>query len=135
MRNHIRHSGGIPIDIIHNNNKYNFILLNVSMGGIACKGDNQFKIHTEVQLHIPQLKPEYTTRGKVVWCKKVQDLTEIDLYELGIEHCGEKDKAQLKMVEQISNIEHYRNEVKLAEGRILTGEEAAREWVSIYFSE
>lgn len=135
MRNHIRHNAGIPIDIVHENNKYKFILLNVSMGGIACKGDKQFEVQTEVQIHIPQLKPDYTTRGKIVWCKKAQDLSNNGLYELGIEHCGEKDKAQLRMVEQISNIEHYRIEVKTTEGRVLTGDEAAREWISIYSSD
>ena len=132
MRNHIRHNAGIPIDIIHDNNKYQFVLLNVSMGGIACKGDKQFDVHTEVQIHIPQLRPDYTAHGIIVWCKKVQDLSEHGLYELGIEHCGERDEAQLRMVEQVSNIEHYRNEIKITEGRTLTGDEAAREWISIY---
>ena len=135
MRNHNRHNAGIPIDIVHENKKYKFVLLNVSMGGVACKGEKQLDIHTEVQLHIPQLRPDYTVQGRIVWCKQVRELGDIDLYELGIEHCGEKNKAQLKMVEQISNIEHYRNEVKITEGRILTGEEAAREWVSIYSSD
>jgi len=132
MRKHIRHNTGIPLTVVHENNQYEFVLLNVSMGGIACKGGKQFAVHTEIQLHIPPLRPDYKAPGRIIWCKKVQDLSEHDCYELGIEHCGKKDKARLRMVEQISHIEHYRIDIKITEGRILTGEEAALEWVSKY---
>jgi hypothetical protein len=33
------------------------------------------------------------------------------------------------MVEQICYIEHYRKEVRATQGRVLTAEEAAREWI------
>jgi hypothetical protein len=36
------------------------------------------------------------------------------------------------MIEQICHIEHYRKEVKLAEGRELSSEEAADEWIKRY---
>lgn len=132
MRKFIRHSSGIPVDITIEKNQYKFVLLNVSMGGIACKGSREFAVSTEVQVHIPHLRPEYTASGRVVWCKKIQDPAEGELYEVGIENSGEKDKSRLRMVEQISHIEHYRNEVKISEERLLTGEEAAREWISKY---
>ena len=123
MRKYTRHNSGVPVDITHEKNRYKFVLLNVSMGGMACKGSREFALSTEVQVHIPLLRPEYTARGRVVWCKKIQDSTEGELYEVGIENCGEKDKARLRMVEQISHIEHYRSEVKISEERLLTGEE------------
>ena len=135
MRKYIRHNSGIPINIIHEDNQYKFVLLNVSLGGIACKGNRKLDVHTEVQVHIPPLRPEYTASGRVVWCNEIQDSSGYECYEIGIEHCGEKNMSQLRMVEQISNIEHYRSEVKNTEGRTLTGEEAAREWVSIYASD
>jgi hypothetical protein len=36
------------------------------------------------------------------------------------------------MIEQICHIEHYRKEVKLVEGRELSSEEAADEWITRY---
>jgi hypothetical protein len=36
----------------------------------------------------------------------------------------------MRMCEQVCHIENYRNEVKAAEGRELTPEQAAVEWVS-----
>lgn len=135
MRKFIRHNSGIPVDITHEKNQYKFMLLNVSMGGMACKGSREFAVSTDVQVCIPLLRPEYTASGRVVWCKKIPDSTQGEMYEVGIENYGEKDKARLRMVEQVSHIEHYRNEVKISEERLLTGEEAAREWVSKYSGE
>ena len=130
MREHIRHHAGIPVYIIHNDSEFRFHLLNVSLGGIACKGEESFSVDSIVNIRIPYLNPEYEASGRIAWCKKTNDI-----YELGIEHTGEKDKARLLMVEQISHIEHYRNEVMLSEDRELTGEEAAREWNSIHGDE
>jgi len=42
---------------------------------------------------------------------------------------------RLRMIEQICQIEHYRKEVKLVEGRDLSAEEAASEWISRYASD
>ena len=36
------------------------------------------------------------------------------------------------MIEQVCHIEHYRKEVMLREGRELSAQEAAREWISKY---
>ena len=129
MREYIRHHAGVPVYITHDNSEYCFHLLNVSLGGLACKGKDTFAVDAQVSLRIPYLQPEYKAIGRIAWCKKANDL-----YEIGIEHTGEKDKARLIMVEQISHIEHYRNEVMLSEGRDLSGEEAAKEWNSIHGS-
>ena len=123
MREYIRHNAGIPVFILHDESEFQFHLLNVSLGGLACKGEQEFAINAVVSVRIPNLVYEYQADGRIAWCKKVKDL-----YEIGIEHTGEKDKARLLMVEQISHIEHYRNEAKMSEGRDLTGEEAAKEW-------
>lgn len=130
MREYIRHNAGIPVVIINDNKEFQFHLLNVSLGGLACKGEQKFEINTSVSIRIPNLASEYSAQGRIAWCKKVEDL-----FEIGIEHTGEKDKARLLMVEQISHIEHYRNETMLSEGRELSGEEAAKEWLVKYGEE
>ncbi|MEQ8937648.1 MAG: PilZ domain-containing protein, partial [Gammaproteobacteria bacterium] len=38
----------------------------------------------------------------------------------------------LRMVEQLCHIEHYRNEIARVEGRELSSEQAAQEWISKY---
>ena len=127
MREFTRHNAGIPIGIICNGEQYEFILENVSLGGLACRGSLMIPVNTMAEVRMYLLLPEYVSQGRIVWCKKTEES-----YELGIEHCGERDKARLHMIEQISNIEHYRNEIMLAEGRNLDGEQAAREWVDVH---
>jgi len=127
MREFTRHYAGIPIRIIHNNDQYEFILENVSLGGLACQGSLMIPVNTLLEIRMHLLLPEYVSQGRVAWCKKSDDI-----FELGIEHCGDRDKTRLHMIEQISNIEHYRSEIMLAEGRDMDGEQAAREWVDVH---
>lgn len=129
MRQYIRHHAGIPLEIIHDDQQYRYILQNVSLGGIACHGSHGIDKNCVVNIRMHLLQPVYESQGRVVWCKQTGED-----YELGIEHIGDKDKPRLNMVEQISHIEHYLNEVRISEGRNLDGEEAAREWVAIHGS-
>ena len=130
MREHVRHLAGIPIEIVHNGGRDRYVLQNVSLGGIACYGDVSLPERTKVQVHMYLLKPAYSAHGHIIWCKQGEQG-----YELGIELSGEKDRARLHMIEQISHIEHYRNEVKLSEQRDIDGEQAAREWVATHVSD
>lgn len=127
MREFVRHQAGIPLRIYHQDSVHDFIMLNVSLGGFACLGSVKIDINQEVKIEIPVLKPPYVGRGRIVWCKKNDDL-----FEIGIENTGSRDRTCLNMVEQISHIEHYRREINEAEGRELSGEEAALEWTSTY---
>jgi len=68
--------------------------------------------------------------GRVIWCRPADES-----YELGIEYQGEKDVYSLRMVEQICHIEHYRKEVQTREGRKISSEEAAREWIAKFAGE
>lgn len=127
MREYFRQNAGIPVEIIYNGEQFRYILENVSLGGLACQGSMMIAVNTQVEIRMHLLLPEYVSQGRVVWCKKNDEL-----FELGIEHCGNKDKARLHMIEQISNIEHYRHDIKAAEGRSLDGEQAAKEWVEVH---
>ena len=46
-----------------------------------------------------------------------------------------QDLFKAKMVEQLSQIEHYRNRLWVEEGRIIDGEQAAQEWIARYAKE
>jgi hypothetical protein len=39
------------------------------------------------------------------------------------------DAFRARMVEQVCSIERYRREVRRREGRVLSGQEAAEEWI------
>jgi len=130
MRRYVRYHAGIPVEIVESKTETSLDyprLHNVSLGGIECECEKHFPVDTLVQVHIDILRPPFTVEGRVVWCKKV------DSYSIfGIQFFGEMDTARLRVVEQISHIEHYRKEIREQEGRTLTGEEAAKEWIELY---
>ncbi len=132
MREFVRHATGIPLEIIREGSDRPSmkILQNISLGGLSCQYDEYLDIGTQVKVRITAIKPVFEVSGKVAWCRKIDDQ-----YEIGIEYQGEKDLFRLRMVEQISHIEHYRKEILESEGRQLTGEEAAQEWIDKYSSD
>ena len=102
-------------------------LTNVGLGGLSFISKHPFEIQHTVRVSIPVLKQDEHLIGTIVWCEK-----SAGAYEVGVEFEGSKDLYRLRMVEQICYIEHYRKEIKLVEGRDLSADEAAREWISLY---
>ena len=132
MREFVRHATGIPLEIIREGaaSPSEQYLQNVSLGGLSCQYGEYLAVGTPVKVRITAIRPLFEVTGKVAWCRKIDDN-----YEIGVEYQGEKDLFRLRMVEQISHIEHYRKEVLESEGRQLSGEEAAQEWIDKYASD
>ncbi len=105
-------------------------LTNLSLGGLSFISSKPLELLATVRVSIPILEQDGYLKGKVVWCEKSSDG-----FEIGLQFEGKSDVFQLRMIEQICHIEHYRKEIKLVEGRELSSEEAAREWISKYADE
>jgi hypothetical protein len=60
----------------------------------------------------------------VVWCRE-----EAGEFQVGVKFTEEETAYAVRMVEQLCYIEHYRQSVQETEGRKLSGEEAALEWI------
>jgi Tfp pilus assembly protein PilZ len=127
MRNFIRHPIDIPIKVIENEGEdcLNQSLHDISVGGLRCLSDKPLATGAEIKIIIDMVDPVLEIPGIVIWCRPVDES-----YELGIEYQGEKDVYSLRMVEQICHIEHYRKEVQIREGRNISSEQAAREWIT-----
>ncbi len=127
MRNFIRHPIDIPIKVIENDGEdcLNQSLHDISIGGLRCLSDKPLAAGAEIKIIIDMVDPVLEIPGIVIWCRPVNES-----YELGIEYQGEKDVYSLRMVEQICHIEHYRKEVQTREGRNISSEQAAREWIT-----
>ncbi len=102
-------------------------LTNVSLGGLAFVSDQALEPSQKVKVCIPVLENDNCLIGTVVWCEKTKNG-----YEIGLEFEGKRNVYRLRMIEQICHIEHYRKEVERVEGRELSAEAAAREWISRY---
>jgi len=126
MRNFIRHPSDIPIDfqledLVIDDTDY---LKNVSHGGLAFHSRRSLPLNSIIRIKIPLIDPVFQTLGKVTWCDAY-----VDYFEIGIEFLDEEDAFRTRMIEQICHIERYKQEVMEQEGRQLSGEEAAIEWI------
>ena len=131
IRRHIRHVTGIPIEVsLEYQQCYRAeddTITNVSLGGLCFIADDRLEINESIQVRFPVLDEETRIDGKVIWCnKKAQG------YEVGLEFNDPAEVERLKMIEQIRQIENFRNEQERREGRKLSSEQAAREWISRY---
>ncbi len=123
----IRHPSDIPIEIGTEMapQAARHRLNNVSLGGLCCECAAPLTPGALVKIRFPVVRPAFETKGNVVWCHRRQGH-----FDLGVQFTEREDAFRARMVEQICHIEHYRNEIRDAEGRILDGEAAAREWIS-----
>ena len=132
MRQFIRHPSDVPIEIqsapdagyVRRSTK------NVSFGGLAFSSDAALEPETIIALRIPYLRPAFeVTAARVAWCQN-----EGDQYAVGVQFLDSEEAFRVRMVEQVCHIESYRKDVAQREGRQLTAEEAAIEWISRYAS-
>jgi hypothetical protein len=126
-RRFARHEADIPIDVklgdlVPDTKEY---LNNISLGGLSFKSNVPLKKDTSLRIKVPLTRPVFETTAKVVWCRKNGDI-----YDIGAEFLGPKDPFKIRMVEQICDIEEYKKEALALEGRTLTGEQAAIEWIA-----
>lgn len=126
-RSYIRHPSDIPLDY-HLGDKVQLKrehLNNVGHGGLSFSTNEAIEPGTIIYLKIPLTNPVFAGTGLVVWCQKKSSG-----YAIGVEFTETDVEFRMRMVEQICHIEHYKHKVYENEGRLVTGEEAACEWVS-----
>jgi hypothetical protein len=130
MRQFIRHPVDIPIEVSVTGHIASEIMPHASdlgSGGLSFHFHQYIEPGTLVSIKIPYTKPAFETDAKVVWCRNRSNGT-----ELGVEFLCADDAFKTRMVEQICHIENYKHAINRNEGRNLTAEEAATEWVNKY---
>jgi hypothetical protein len=130
MRSYIRHPSDIPIHVqvaTISSQLANQRLTNVSHGGLAFESEVPIESGTVIQMNIDVVDPGFEAQGVVTHCHE-----EEDHYIIGLEFISRDDLFVARMVEQICHIEHYKREVAEREGRELTGQQAAKEWIAKY---
>lgn len=139
VRKFIRHPSDIPIkvsemdacDVVTEERTFEQVQMNnVSLGGLAFFSPEAFHIGHHVLFSVPCLDDETSIEGCILWCKSL-----LDGYEIGLEFDDPQAVYHLRMIEQICHIEHYRKEIQRVEGRALTSEEAALEWIKQFASD
>lgn len=132
MRKYMRHPSDIPIDleIQGSGRDEKTYLNNVSVGGLSFQSLKRVTPGSVICIRISCVTPVFEAQGRVSWCERVDGH-----YDVGIEFLDQEDAYRARMVEQVCHIEHYKKQVLLREGRKLTGEQAAMEWISKFASD
>jgi hypothetical protein len=140
MRRYMRHPANMPIDFHMEESDITEVqrVKDVSQGGLCFVSDKPLRVGARIRLTIPvgsivkdsslniQLEP-YEASGSVAWCRE-----KAGQYEVGVEFSDASTLFGVRMVEQVCHIEHYRQDMLIEEGRVLSSEEAAQEWVQRY---
>ena len=134
-RRFIRHPASIPIQICspavsHRIHSQRVQTHDVSAGGLSCESDQLMSVGEAVEVEISLDNPPFKTVGHVVWCKGAGEG-----YLIGIGFADLATAYAVRMVEQVCYIEEYRQQVLKKEGRELSSEEAALEWISKHASD
>ncbi len=127
MRSYIRHPSDIPLEykLESLGDSATLNLNNVSYGGVSFNSDEPIKTGSVIELKILFVQPEFVSKCQVTWCQ-----LEGEYYVIGAMFLEQNDLYMARMVEQICHIEHYKNEILRREGRSMSGEQAAAEWIS-----
>ncbi len=102
-------------------------LHNVSLGGLAFQSSEPLPTTQTVEVSFPLLDETHSFHGKVVWSRKINNG-----YEIGLQFDDAEQMYRLRMIEQICHIEHYREQLRQQQGRSISIEQAAKEWISRY---
>lgn len=125
-RRFIRHPSHMPIryDLQGDAPPHQDLLRNVGEGGLCFATELALDPGLRIRVTIPLFGDQFETEGTVAWCRPSGDR-----FEVGVRFSSPQDRFSLRMVEQLCYIEDYRMQVEREEGRRLTSEQAALEWI------
>ena len=129
MRSYIRHPSDIPIEFCRERVSASETrkLHDVSCGGLSFSAATPLEPGAVIRIRIAHVEPAFEAPCRVTWCRRHNEH-----YLIGVEFLDAQDDYRARMVEQICHIEHYKKEVLEREGRLLSGEQAAHEWIHKY---
>lgn len=120
----IRHPPEIPLEITRLPDAQACGADVARFGGLAFDAAEPEKPGTQLLLRFPSLDPDFRAPARVAWCEATDTG-----YCIGVTFLDTEDAFRSRMLEQISAIKTYRSEVHQDDGKALTDNEAAREWI------
>lgn len=128
-RSFIRHTAGVPLQVrtLDGASTPTRQSVNVSQGGLSFVSECEIPLGTTLQIRMPEVDPPFEAAARVVWMSP-----EEGNFCIGVAFLEPADAFRVRMVEQVCAIEQYRRQVRDGEGRELTAQEAAAEWIGKY---
>jgi len=124
-REFVRHPSSIPIEVrLLGRAGRDVHIRDISMGGLAFPYHWPIALGAPVAICVPRRADHINLQGRVVRCQgKHPD------WVIGVTFEDSEDVFRMRIVEQICHIEAYRQQVLELEGRSISSDEAAAEWI------
>jgi hypothetical protein len=131
-RKYPRHPTDLPVkvlfeELVASESSY---LNNISEGGLSFNSMLPLETGSLVSIRIPINKPVFDFACRVVWCTRKGPE-----YTIGVEFVGSDIAFRQRVVAMVRGIDDYRLRVQEQEGRHLSSQQAALEWISHYADE
>jgi hypothetical protein len=104
---------------------------------MSCHSGLRFHSHDYIEpqqwlhLSIPLNGDYFETDALVCWCKPIKSATgHIEHYVIGVSFGNHSAAFSARMAEQVCHIEAYKKTVEENEGRELSNDQAASEWIA-----
>ncbi|MGH1463416.1 MAG: hypothetical protein ACRBB6_15430 [Neptuniibacter sp.] len=94
---------------------------------LVCNSTIPFSSGESIGINLPEVSNEVEVLGIVDWCT-----TTNSGYELGIQFSDSDALMRIRMLEQLCFIKRYRTYVLNKEGRDISDQDAALEWIAKY---
>jgi|TARA_R110002050_G_scaffold196639_3_gene331661 hypothetical protein len=121
----IRHPDEFPIEL--DLQESHPTLTDTSQLQLICHSTKPFQSGESIAIKIPSVASQLEVNGTVERCEDTNDG-----YELGITFNSLDALARIRMLEQLCYIQRYRNHVLKVEGRVISTQDAALEWIGKY---
>ena len=128
-REYIRHTVDVPLEVESLDSAHAYVEqgVNVSYGGLAFYTRACPQTGEVIRIRIPTVEPPFEAAARVAWCRR-----EGDEYLVGVQFTDAGTAFRSRMVQQVCSIENYRRQIREEEGREITAQEAAAEWIDRY---
>ena len=127
LATYIEHLESVPLRCRPVPSKRSRRLEDPGVGGLRFKSMKPIRPGTTLNVTVRVYGKQYTFRGLVSW------MCELDQgYEIGLSFSSKRETFEVRMVEQACRIESYRRDVLEHEGRNISLDRAAKEWIRKY---
>jgi hypothetical protein len=127
-RSYLRHPANIPIQYaIEDAHAGSEEVYNISKGGLCFSSDEPLPVGVRIRIALNLGDMDAAIEGVVAWVVKKEYS-----YDIGVKFLEDQDVFHFRLIEQVCSIAHYRNDVREKEGREISNEEAAIEWINKY---
>jgi hypothetical protein len=135
-RQFIRHFSEIPLEycVTDEPSMCNMdVINNISQGGLSFHSYEYIAPQKWLHLYIPIDENYFEADAQVRWCNKLpSNGSDNKEYDVGVSFCNTSEAFSARMIEQVCYIEEYKKRIRKTEGRMMSSDQAAAEWIEKY---